>query len=310
MPAQKLVIITAHVHDMLPKTLEEKGYSVLLVPKISYDELYNLIDSAEGLIVTTRLPIDKKLIGKASQLKWIGRMGSGMELIDQEFAEAQGVKCVSSPEGNRNAVAEHALGLILNLTNKIAKSFDDIKNGQWLREENRGTELAGKTIGIIGFGNTGTSLAKLLAAFDMTVLAFDKNKLNPVAGYIQEANLDQICRLADIISFHVPLTADTRHMANETFFNALQQRPFIINTSRGHVVKTPALIHALQQNKIAGAALDVLENEQLDQYSSVEKEEMRYLTSQPNVILTPHIAGYSHEAFYKMSTVIIEKLGI
>lgn len=310
MAVEKLVIITAHVHKMLPKVLEEKGYTVLLLPKVTYGELFDCIDKAEGLIVTTRLAIDKRLLLKATQLKWIGRMGSGMELIDVEFAEAQGIKCVNSPEGNRNAVAEHALGMLLNLTNKISKSYDEIKNGQWLRNENRGTELAGKTVGIIGFGNTGSSFAKLLAPFDVTILAYDKNKFGFGAGYIKEANIDQICRYADVISFHVPLTADTMHMANESFFEMLQQKPFIINTSRGQVIKTPALIAALQQNMIAGAALDVLENEQLTQFSLAEKEEMNYLTAQPNVLLTPHIAGYSHEAFYKMSAVIVEKLGI
>jgi D-3-phosphoglycerate dehydrogenase / 2-oxoglutarate reductase len=305
-----MILITAKAHPILIDSFEQNGYKVLYAPEITYDDLLQKINTVTGLIVTTRLKIDKSILDAAINLKWIGRLGSGMELIDTEYAESKNIACLSSPEGNCNAVAEHALGLLLAAKNNIVKSANEVKEKKWIRDENRGEEITGNTIGIIGYGNTGHAFAKLISIFGGTILAYDKYKNDFGGKLVREAELEQISKYADIISFHLPLAEDTNHLANNAFFDGLQNKPFIINTSRGNIIETNALINALKNGKICGAALDVLENEKLETLTAEQKEDLDYLLQNDKVLITPHIAGYSSQAFLKMSTVILEKLKV
>jgi len=305
-----IVIVTAPAHPYLTQRLQDKGFEVVLSETISYDELANNIATATGLVVSTRIKIDQPLLEKAVALKWIARLGSGMELIDANYAASKNIVCVSSPEGNAGAVGEHAMALLLNLMNKVTSSFAEVKNGLWIRDANRADALMGKTVGIIGMGHTGNAFATRLQSFGVKIMAHDKYKQETALQNVEFVDLATLCANADVVSLHLPLTPETHHYASTSFFASLVKSPYFINTCRGKVADTAAIITALKNGQIKGAGLDVLENENLGSYSEVERVQIEWLCKQSNVIITPHIAGYSHEAFYLMAKIVLDKLGI
>ena len=302
------VIITAYAHPCLQEELIQRGFDVDVREKIGYDELLDQIHLYHGLVVTTRIKVDQQLLDAATQLKWIGRLGSGMEIIDVDYAVQKNILCVSSPEGNKDAVAEQCLGVLLSMMHNVFKAGLQVRVGKWLREENRGIELGGKTVGIIGYGNTGSAFAALLAPFGVKVLAYDKYKTGFAKNHVQEVSLEELLNKVDVVSFHLPLNNETHYFANVDFFQSLQKPVFLLNASRGKIVNTAALSQAIDEGKIIAAGLDVIENEKINSYTEEELKHFLNLANRENVWITPHIAGYSKEALGKMAKVLIFKL--
>jgi D-3-phosphoglycerate dehydrogenase len=303
------VLIAAPVHNVLIDGLTAAGYTCILHEAITQATAPALIHDCVGVITSTRLNLNKVLLDAAPQLRWIGRMGSGMEVIDVPYATQRGIACYSSPEGNCNAVGEHAVGMLLSLIRRIAWSRDEVMAGKWLREENRGYELEGKTIGIIGYGHTGAAFAKKLQGFDVRIMAYDKYAPEHIPAHITRCDdLTPIYNEADILSFHVPLQEDTVHYFNATFLENMLKPFILINTSRGGVVDTRIVWQGLQQGQITGACMDVWEEEPL----AAMGKDMRLLLDEmirlPQTIITPHIAGYTFEALYKMSKTLLDKI--
>ena len=274
-------------------------------------EIETKIADYDGIIIRSRFPIDKPFLDKATRLKFIGRVGAGLENIDVAYAESKGICLIAAPEGNRNAVGEHALGMLLSLLNKFKKANNEIKNGKWLREENRGWELDGKTVGIIGYGNMGKSFAKKLRGFDCQVICYDilPNKGDENA---RQVTLVDFFRQADVVSLHTPQTPQTTGMINEAFINSFAKSFWFLNTARGKSVVTDDLVRALQSGKVLGAGLDVLEYEKAsfeDFFSDKQMPEaFKYLLEADNVILTPHIAGWTLESKEKLAQTIVDKI--
>lgn len=288
------------------------GFVCDFLPDITLEETRRIIPDYEGLIINSKILVDRAFLDAAVQLRFVGRLGSGMEIVDRAYAAGRGVAVVSSPEGNRNAVAEQALAMLLALANNLLRADRELRDNIWQREANRGWELRGKTIGIVGFGHTGSQFARKLAGMEMTVLAYDKYK---PAGYasgmkwVEEVdNLGEIQTRSDVVSLHLPLTAETRYLIDNQFIDRCKQGFVLINTSRGACVRTADVITALENGRIGGACLDVFENEKPATFSAAEHQLYARLHALENVVLAPHIAGWTHESKRLMAEVLVEKI--
>jgi D-3-phosphoglycerate dehydrogenase / 2-oxoglutarate reductase len=295
------------VHPFLKQKLEKQNYICDTAYNKNKAEIQKIIHNYQGVIIRSRFIIDKEFIDYASELKFIARAGSGLENIDVNYAENKNIHCYNAAEGNRKAVAEHALGMLLSLFNNLNKVDQEVKNGIWKREENRGIELSGKTIGIIGYGNTGSAFAEVLKGFDITILAYDKY----LTEHPHQSTMESIFKQANIVSFHVPLTAETTYLVNDGFIHKFEKDFYLINTARGKCVNTKNLVSALEKGKIKGACLDVLEYEKTS-FENLSHQgftgEMQYLIESPKTMLSPHIAGWTHESNLKIAEVLLKKI--
>jgi D-3-phosphoglycerate dehydrogenase len=304
------VLITDHVHPILADTLRSKGHTVDVQPDITHSEVMSIIQMYEGLVVSTKTLVDAPLIDKGTRLRFIARAGSGMEHIDSVYAKKAGILVVSSPEGNANAVAEHALGLLLGLVRHIPLANEQVQQeGLWIREANRGIELSGRTIGVIGYGNTGSAFVHKLKGLDMNILVYDKYKSGYGEDFFHESDMSALYAKAEIISLHLPLTPETHQYISASFIECMQNPFYLINTSRGNHVHLDAALTGIQTGKMIGMALDVLPNEMLPSFSLAERNIFQKLCSyKGKVIISPHIAGWTGESKLRLATVLLDKL--
>jgi len=308
---QSKVLFIDTVHPLIRERLEQHGYHCDWVPGKGYNHYKEIIGEYTGIIIRSGITLDRRILERASRLKFIARLGSGLENIDVAYASSKGIRCINSPEGNRDAVGEHALGMLLALMNRLLIADREVRQGIWLREENRGTEIKGKTVAIIGYGNMGSALAQRLHGFECRIIAYDKYRSGFGNEWVEEVQMDRVFAEADILSLHVPLTGETRYLAKEHYFSRFARPIILINTSRGQVVNTHDLAIALEQGVVTGAALDVIEYEETS-FEMLQAEHLpepfRYLTSSDRVILSPHIAGWTHESKIRLAEVLVEKL--
>ena len=305
------ILFLDEVHEILANRLTEAGHSCIHAEEKSLEECLQLVQNVDGIVIRSRFPLNETFLEHATKLKFIARSGAGMENVDIPYCTERGITLYNSPEGNRNAVAEHALGMLLSLMNKLNSADQEVRSGKWDREGNRGIELDGKTIGIIGYGNNGKAFAKKLRGFDVNVLAYDKYKQSYGSDFVKECTLDAILDQADVISFHIPQNQETMFFANDAFFSKIVKPIFLLNLSRGKIVETEALVKAIENGKVLGAGLDVLEYEKTSFESFFEQElpiPFQYLLNSPKVILTPHVGGWTNESYFKLSNVLADKI--
>lgn len=305
------VLFVDTVHPILSERLQEKGFTCLHGENWSHSQYEAVLPEINGLVIRSKFPVNLQFLEKCPKLQFIARSGAGMENIDLDYCKSHSIQLFNSPEGNRNAVAEHALGMLLSLFNHLHTAKDEIKRGIWDREKNRGVELDGKTIGIIGYGHNGSAFAKKLSGFDVRILVYDKYKHGFSNDRVEESTLAEIQNEADVISFHVPQNSETISYFNETFLENMKQSFYLLNVSRGKVVESKIVMEGLQKGKILGAGLDVLDYENASFENTLSPSidpVLSYLLSNENVLITPHVAGWTAESYEKLSSVLADKI--
>ena len=302
------ILIADSMHASLFEMLDEQKWEYDYHPEYKREDIKNALPGYDGLMIRSKTFLDREMLENAKKLRFIARAGAGLDLIDLDVANELNIDVFHAGTGNRDAVAEHALGMLLALFNNILRADRQVRNGIWDREGNRGVELMGKTVGLIGYGNNGTATAKRLSGFGCKVLAYDKYRDNYGDAFAVESSIEEIQREADILSLHVPLTDITRYLVNDEFISAFAKPFYLLNLSRGEVVKLKAVTNALESGKIKGACLDVLENEKIGKLTAEQQEVFEYLSASDRVVLTPHIAGWSHESYVRINKVLVEQI--
>ncbi|WP_276359454.1 NAD(P)-dependent oxidoreductase [Daejeonella sp. H1SJ63] len=302
----KKILIADHLHPSFKQEVEKLGLQCDDVPEISREETLKILPEYLGIAIRTKFQIDREVIDAGSNLKVIARAGAGMDNVDEEYAKSKGIYCINAPEGNRDAVAEHMIGMLLSLLNNLRNADMEVRNGIWNREGNRGWELKGRTVAVIGYGNNGQMMAQKLSGFGVKVIAYDKYKTGFSDSFATEVSMEEVVKQADIISFHIPLTNETRQLVNEEYLFHFRKPVILLNASRGEVVNTNAVLAALRSGKITAAGLDVLEIEKFP--ALYQQSWFNELRESQKVLLSPHIAGWTHESYRKISEVLAEKL--
>lgn len=302
------ILIYDEMHPSIVPLLREAGCQPDYQPGITREEALAVLGNYEGLVGRSKFKLDKAVLDAAPSLRLIGRSGAGLDDIDLAEAARRNITIVNAPEGNRDAVAEHAMGLLLNLLNNISRAHNEIAQGQWLRVPNRGHSLMGKTVGLIGYGNMGRATAARLQAFGCQVLAYDKYLTEWPDQHAQQATMEEIWQQAQIVSLHLPLTEETRYLVDSAWIQKFEQPIWLINTARGKVVRLDDLAQALESGKVLGAGLDVLENEKPATWNPAEQAVMNRLLATGRVIITPHIAGWTHESYHLLNVVLVQKI--
>ena len=303
---QKKILIVDDLHPAFAQAAEKLGYTCTIDASFTREKTLSVIADYEGLAIRTKFQVDQEIIDAAPKLQFIARAGAGMDNIDEIYADKRSIACINAPEGNSDAVGEHAVGLLLSLMNNFRKADIEIRNGIWDREGNRGYELKGKTVGIIGYGHMGKSFAQKLSGFGVEVIAYDKYKTGFSDKFAREVSMEEIVRLSNVISFHIPLTPETKGMVDDEYLFHFRKPIFLLNTSRGEIAKVQAILNGIKSGKILGAGLDVLETEKFPLLA--EQSWFEELKNSGRVLLTPHIAGWTFDSYRKISEVLAEKL--